>query len=134
MKIYFDGSCGPKNPGGKACYGYVIFDGDKEIHRDRGLECEGEGATNNVAEYAGLYHGLKYLVESGQTSLIEIIGDSQLVINQVNKTWKCKKEHLQEYLAKVHKLLDSFDNWSAKWVPREENSEADTLSKVTDKD
>jgi len=129
MKIYFDGSCGPKNPGGYACYAFVIIEEGKEVIQKTGIECQGEGATNNVAEYAGLLHALEFLIENKNTGSIEIYGDSKLVINQVNGDWRCKQEHLQKLLDKVHECLDKFFDWTAGWVPRDQNSLADGLSK-----
>lgn len=134
MRIYFDGSCGPKNPGGKACYGFVINDENGERYRSRGLECKGPKATNNVAEYAALKHALKYLKETGYTGHVEIRGDSNLVVSQIRGDWKCKKEHLQQYLAEVSDLLENFESWDAEWIPREENTIADALSKITGND
>jgi len=131
MKIFFDGSCGPTNPGGKACFGFVLFEGQNEVYRGRGLECQGPSATNNVAEYAGLKRALIYLQTTGYKGPLQIVGDSNLVISQVNGEWKCKKPHLQTYLKEVHTLLDEFESWDAWWIPREENYIADELSKVT---
>lgn len=128
MKLHFDGSCGPKNPGGYACYAFVLIQDGAEIARKTGIECQGQGSTNNMAEYAGLKHGLEYMLENGFTE-VEIFGDSKLVISQVNGEWKCKSEHLREYLKMVHNLLNQFGTWEASWVPRNENSLADSLSK-----
>ena len=36
-KAYFDGSCGPRNPGGTAAYGAVIFRQQERIWKERGL-------------------------------------------------------------------------------------------------
>jgi len=129
MKLYFDGSCGPKNPGGYACWAFVIIKDGKEIARRTGIECQGEGATNNVAEYAGLKHGLQYMIQENITQEVEIFGDSKLVISQVNGEWKCKSAHLKLWLEMIHELLNQFSLWSANWVPRNENSLADGLSK-----
>lgn len=129
MKLYFDGSCGPNNPGGYACYAYVVMNEDECIIKQTGVECEGKEATNNVAEYAGLKHGLQYLLDNEITNKVEIFGDSKLVISQINGDWKCKQTHLQLMLKDVKALLDRFDYWEASWVPRNENSLADGLSK-----
>jgi ribonuclease HI len=128
MKLYFDGSCGPNNPGGYACFAFVISDNGKEVVRKTGIHCQGEEATNNVAEYAGLIAGLEYMVENSLKN-VEIFGDSKLVINQVNEDWKCKAENLQPMLKAAHDLLPNFDSWEATWIPRDDNSLADGLSK-----
>lgn len=127
--IYFDGSCEPVNPGGTARYGYRVLDEHHDlIHQDTAIVCKGAGATNNVAEWAGVMNAIKHVVESGHKGPIEIYGDSKLVINQLNGQWKCKKEHLQPYLQESLKLLEG-RVWSASWIPREKNQEADDLSK-----
>lgn len=125
MKLYFDGSCGPKNPGGYACYAFVVGDIKKN-----GIACQGDQATNNVAEYNGLIKGLEYLIENNMIDEnLEIFGDSKLVISQLNGEWKCKKDHLNVLLKKTTFLLESFKSWEATWIPREENIIADEFSK-----
>lgn len=131
LKLYFDGSCGPKNPGGYACWAFVLTESNNDslLIQQTGVECHGEGATNNVAEYAGLKHGLQYIIQEKLTKEVEIFGDSKLVINQINGEWKCKSDHLKHWLVTIHELLDHFTIWNANWIPRNENSLADGLSK-----
>lgn len=128
MKLYFDGSCGPKNPGGHACYAFVVYDGEKELYRESGLEVSGPAATNNIAEYSGLVRGLRY-VTNLEFKDLEIFGDSALVVNQLNGDWKCKKETLQPMLDEAKALLSNVPSWQATWISRELNQVADTLSK-----
>ena len=128
MKIYFDGSCGPKNPGGRACYGFAVFDNeDTEVYKESGFVCEGEGATNNVAEYAALRNALLYARKSGH-QVLEIFGDSKLVVNQINGNWKCTKPHLQVYIDECQQLLKGL-HWNVTWISRDKNERADALSK-----
>lgn len=129
MKIFFDGSCGPKNPGGKACYGFAVIDEHgEERYGESGLVCEGEGATNNVAEYAALRNALLY-ARNQDFKVLEIFGDSKLVVNQINGMWKCTKPHLQVWIDECQELLKAFDYWTIAWVQREDNRRADELSK-----
>src|SRR5260221_11760064 len=95
--IHFDGSCGPKNPGGTAIGAWIIK-GEHELARRSEVACSGEGATNNIAEWHGLLGALQYIKEylPGAKEL-DIRGDSQLVVNQLNRTYQCKKPHLQKY-------------------------------------
>ncbi len=32
LKIFFDGACAPKNPGGYATYGWLVRDADNDAH------------------------------------------------------------------------------------------------------
>lgn len=129
LKIYFDGSCGPKNPGGVAGYGWRITDEhDNQLHAEHGEVCRGAGATNNIAEWGGLTKALQYLKQQGWSGELEIVGDSELVINQVRGIYRVKKETLVPYHQECMKLLGEW-NWSAKWISREENEKCDQLSK-----
>lgn len=131
ITIYFDGSCGPKNPGGTAKGAWLLYDVDKKlIAKDSQIVCSGPTATNNVAEWAGLTNALRYLVSNKfkHGSKINIKGDSQLVIYQLTGEYKCKKETLRPYYEECLMLLSDYD-WQAHWIAREENQEADTLSK-----
>lgn len=128
--LYFDGSCLPKNPGGVARFAWVLLDADnmQKIGSYSGEECRGPLATNNIAEWAGLSCGVRYLKENGFSGELHIRGDSQLVIRQLNGEYKVRKRNLLPYFKAAISDLESMD-WSAAWVPREENKEADALSR-----
>jgi len=85
-------------------------------------------ATNNEAEYNGLILGLTKALELGITEL-EVEGDSNLVVNQVQGLWKVKVPHLVPLQSKANKLLWKFKKWSVKHIYREDNVDADRLSK-----
>ena len=139
FEIHFDGACEPKNPGGIATCGWVIYhEGGlkrKRIASGHKVVKEGEGATNNYAEWCALGLALRWLLDNKKDECaaqsIVIIGDSQLVINQLAGKWECKAENLQPLKARCLEILDSlnFQARSARWVPREQNEEADALSK-----
>jgi ribonuclease HI len=50
--------------------------------------------TNNQAEYEALLRGLQYLKEAKAIS-VEIYGDSELVIKQLNGQYECKNDILR---------------------------------------
>ncbi|XP_057734621.1 uncharacterized protein LOC130950081 [Arachis stenosperma] len=54
--------------------------------------------SNNMAEYEALILGLKILIDKGALE-VQIQGDSQLVLKQLSKEFKCNNEKLQKYLA-----------------------------------
>ena len=84
--------------------------------------------TNNEVEYEVLLKGLE-LAKSLEAESILVQGDSQLVISQVNGTYKAKEERMRKYLNKVKRLIKKFKEASFIQVPREENMEADALAK-----
>jgi len=129
LKIYFDGSCMPKNPGGIAKYAYQILDENNNVLVSEAAEvCRGPDATNNLAEWNGVLHALRYLKSNNWRGKLKITGDSMLVINQLNGVYRVKKETLIPLHAESIQILDSMD-WSADWIPREENQQCDKLSK-----
>lgn len=95
LKIYCDGACsGNPGPGGWA---FVIPKLDVE---NSGFE---DNTTNNRMEITAVYEALKYLygrlINLGDD--IEIITDSQYVVNTMTKGWKMNKNRdLWEALAK----------------------------------
>ena len=57
------------------------------------------------------------------------MGDSQLVIGQVNGTCEAKEEQMRKYLNKVVRLVKKFKEVDFVQISREKNLEADTLAK-----
>lgn len=124
--VFCDGSCEPCNPGGYATWGWVAFQGGKEISHGSGCIGHGAGMSNNVAEYAAMLEVLRRAAEKGIS--VSIHTDSQLVVNQVNGKWAVRAPHLQPLRSEASTLLRSTDS-TLTWVPREENMRADALSK-----
>lgn len=99
LLLHVDGGCEPKNPGGVATAGWVLYDPKR---RDEPLVEEGtvvkDGgplATNNYGEYCALCLALKWLVEQGWRGDLTIKADSQLLVEQVSGHWQVKAEHLK---------------------------------------
>lgn len=145
--LHFDGSYGPKNPGGTAACGFVLSDENGEIERGHRVVGEGEGMSNNLAEFAGLAGGLDVFLKHayklsgrGYLSVIDkltVRGDSQLVINVMSGRWPAHSNRLYypQYLAAttlldVIKAVMPFLSVEWRWVPREQNTICDELSKA----
>ena len=84
--------------------------------------------TNNEVEYEALLKGLE-LAKSMEARSILILGDSQLVMGQINETYEAKEEWMEKYLEKVLRLVKKFKEINFVQIPREENMEADVLAK-----
>ena len=88
---WFDGACEPVNPGGTATFSAIIKDeAGTVLSKEHGMVGKGDAMSNNVAEYAGVLHILKYL-SSPPPGRVTIHGDSKLVINQLNDRWRVRK-------------------------------------------
>ena len=120
----FDG-CSKGNPG-FAGIGAVIYKDHDEIWS--GSKFIGV-KTNNYSEYSALIFGLQ------QAILIEIdhlnvLGDSLLVINQVNGVYKVKSDDLRELHEEAINLKKQFKFIEFNHVYRENNKRADELSNI----
>jgi ribonuclease HI len=85
--------------------------------------------SNNEAEYEALLHGLRLAASLGIKRLL-VYGDSAVVINQVNKSWDRNKENMDAYCLEVRKLENKFYVLEFHHVVRDNNVEADVLSKL----
>ena len=72
--------------------------------------------TNNMAEYEALVLGLQTAIKLNFKK-IKIIGDSQLIVNQVLGTYQCHNDILKKYKLVFDKLLLQFDKYTIKSSP-----------------
>mgnify|MGYP003445681970 FL=1 len=83
-------------------------------------------ATNNVAEYRAMLLGIELAKELGADE-VALIGDSELIVQQVRGRYKVKQDHLRPLHTKVIDELRGLDQWSIRSVKRERNVRADEL-------
>nr|CBG76438.1 OO_Ba0013J05-OO_Ba0033A15.25 [Oryza officinalis] len=86
-------------------------------------------ATNNMTEYEGLLVGLRVAAEMGIHRLL-VLGDSQLVVNQVSKEYRCSDPQMDAYVRKVRRMERHFDGIELRHVPRRDNAVTDELSRL----
>nr|ABA96229.2 retrotransposon protein, putative, unclassified [Oryza sativa Japonica Group] len=86
-------------------------------------------ATNNMAEYEGLLAGLRVAAGLGIRRLL-VLGDSQLVVNQVCKEYRCSDPQMDAYVRQVRRMECHFDGIELRHVPRRDNAVADELSRL----
>jgi ribonuclease HI len=127
--VYFDGgSRGNGSHDAIAGCGWVLLNSTRKIIVD-GYERIANGSTNNEAEYMACIRGLEEAKRLGARD-ITLLGDSKLVISQLNGSWKVSTETLRPYHRAATELVKCFRSVSISWIPREENSEADKLSNM----
>jgi ribonuclease HI len=123
-KLYFDGAS-RGNPG-IASYGGVIYnEEDDEVLTYR--KKMPRVATNNVAEYNAILAGLRHAVGL-KIKELDVYGDSNLIIKQMNGEWKVKNERMKTFYNACKKLEKHFDIISYTHVYRENNKQADALA------
>lgn len=121
--IWFDGAC-LGNPGPMGA-GVVVQCAGKRRTLAKPL---GKG-TNNRAEYEAAIAGLSLALALHATSAT-LHGDSQLILRQLSGQYKVKDASLRTLHAQAKALMAELGEVKLEWVPREENVEADELSKA----
>jgi ribonuclease HI len=131
--LYFDGLCEPVNPGGVMSWGWLLV-GEAGLVIGQGYDARPRHPdnTNNVAEWFALGCALRALAEHPEKPTeLEIHGDSKLVICQLTGEWACHKPRLGDLCKKCRDIIEKelCCKWTAGWIPREQNEEADELSR-----
>jgi ribonuclease HI len=122
-RIYFDGSLRLQGAGAGNLF---ITAGGEQLKYALQLLFP---ASNNVAEYEALVHGLSVAI-SLRIKRLMVYGDSLVVTSQVNKDWDCSTDSMNKYCATVQKLEDKFEGLEFHHVERDRNAAADALSKL----
>lgn len=90
ITLYTDGACsGNPGPGGYAAI-LVATDADGTIVKERIVTGGDRATTNNRMEIMAVIAGLDALTDP---TAVEIVSDSQYVINTMTKNWKRNKNH-----------------------------------------
>lgn len=130
LSAWVDGACEPRNPGGTATYGMVVKDpSGRVLESQGGVIAVGPEASNNVGEYGGLLRFVEWMIARRYKQAV-VYSDSRLLINQMIGDWRVKGGLYAPFHAKVVGLIAARKlKLVFCWVPREENQEADALSK-----
>eukprot|EP00877_Chromochloris_zofingiensis_P011569 jgi/Chrzof1/6666/Cz19g05010.t1 len=129
-RLYFDGASRP-NPGWGGC-GYVLRYPTGQVSAARAIPL-GDDITSNEAEYYGLINGLQRIIDHQlNISYLRILGDSELVVNQINSVYQVRSTRLLPLYLRVRELLAELEQLPCRWrishIPRERNGFADSLA------
>ena len=86
-------------------------------------------ASNNVAEYEALIHGLRLAKELGIRWIL-CYGDSDLVVQQSSGDWDAKDANMASYRFLVQQISGYFEGCEFLHVPRADNDQADALARI----
>ncbi len=129
ITVYFDGGFDIQTKAsglGVAIY----YEKNGKSHRLRRNAYVAGLHTNNEAEYAALHLALVELdLLDAHHQTIRIVGDSQVVINQLNGEWPVYEKNLSEWADKIDDKLRALGlKAEYELVPRKKNTEADRLA------
>ncbi|KAL7544300.1 hypothetical protein ACHAWF_007684 [Thalassiosira exigua] len=123
--LRFDG--GARGNPGIAGAGAVLYDAAEGCEVWSGCRYLGDKRTNNEAEYAGLTSGLKRARTLGMRKIV-VQGDSQLVLRQLEGTYRVKAPGLRGYYDEAVALRGEFDSLEICHIERARNQRADKLA------
>lgn len=125
MVIFTDGAS--RNNPGPAAIGIVIKD-----EQDKPLTTISQAighATNNQAEYRAVITALEEAVKLG-AGQVDIRSDSELVVRQINGQYRVKSASLKPLYQQVKQLQSQLEGFTITYIPRQENTEADSLANI----
>lgn len=138
LDIYFDGACHNKKGSRQQPFGSGVAVYIDEVYSEE-FSCsdiDGYG-TSNIAEWSGCLRALKIakqilslLSSLQQEYTLTIFSDSELITKQFNGEYSIKEETFKEYYDRCKVLSEEIKFEKITWVPREENKQADILSKI----
>lgn len=105
----------------------VLFDIDGIVIKEKAIVW-GRG-TNNIAEYRAVLLAIEVACAL-EADELEVLSDSQLVVNQLQENWDCKDKALQRIRQEVWDFAFDLDFIEIRWIPREENKRSDHLCRV----
>ncbi len=123
--IFTDGTAEP-NPG-PAAIGATIKDEQGRLITS--ISQPIGRTTNNQAEYRAIITAMEKAIRLGAKQ-VEIRSDSELVVRQIDGRYRVKNASLKPLYQKVKQLQSQLAGFTITHIPREENTEADSLASM----
>ena len=131
VTIWTDASIQPRNPGGHLTWAFWAAQPDgKVLWESYGTVGRGAGMTNNYGEYVAVLKALRWAYGEGYRTVF-LRTDSQLVFKQVTGQWSLKPDGRKQFGEIFDRILLGCEKMTVtfQWLPREENTRADELSR-----
>ncbi|WJZ94963.1 hypothetical protein VitviT2T_013768 [Vitis vinifera] len=124
-RMFFDGATNHSGYG----IGVLLISphGDHILRSTRLVFSDRHPATNNIVEYEDCILGLETALELGIRQM-EVFGDSNLVLRQIQGEWKTRDAKLRPYHTYLELLVGRFDDLRYTHLPRAQNQFVDALA------
>lgn len=86
--------------------------------------------ANNMAKYEACIYGIEVAIDL-RIKILEVFGDSTLVISQVRGDWETRDKKLVSYIEHIVKMIPYFDEITFHYILRKENQVADALASLS---
>jgi ribonuclease HI len=131
--LFCDSAIEPFNPFGLLTWAFIAKQDNKLLYQEAGLVGWGKGMTNNKGEYMAVIAALRWLITQPKAKWQPAVvsSDSELIVKQINGMYGCRDEELFKLLSLVNKVKAQYHKHiTFRWIPRENNTEADALSRT----
>ena len=134
--INCDASCEPFHPGGLIAWAFIVKLKGTIIHQDChtcGRDLSPSERTGNVGEYYAVMAAVRWLLSLPPEKQFPamIRSDSDLIVKQLEGTWRCKDKKLSMLHSLILKAKQRYPRViKFHWIPREKNAEVDALSRT----
>lgn len=113
ITIHFDGGARPK---------IGVYAGAAVAYDDDGVELATRAqlmrdVTVPIAEYTGLILGLN-LARELEATHVDVLGDAELIVRQVDGRYACRNARLRPLLAMVKLLMEPFEECRVREFPK----------------
>ena len=127
MKLILHADGASRGNPGQAAIGATIKDGEGRLLASVSQPIG--HATNNQAEYRAVIAALKEAVNLGAGEA-DVYLDSELVVKQVNGSYRVRNAALKPLYLEMKELAASFKGFRITHIPRRQNAEADELANM----
>jgi len=125
MKVIIHADGASRGNPGQAAIGATIEDSEGRLLAS--LSQPIGRATNNQAEYRAVIAALKEALKLGAVEA-DIYLDSELVVKQINGSYRVRNAALKPLYLEVKELAASLKGFRISHIPRRQNAEADALA------
>jgi len=129
ISVFFDGTCGPLEPGEFGSSAFVVYKDDEVVHKEaRFFEANGTPVKATYAEYLAIIDALKWLLEKEEFKThVRFYGDSLEVVRQLTGIWEVSP-NLEHSYVQVKNLASKLRDVSFNCVTFRRNMAAATLA------
>jgi ribonuclease HI len=133
IRAWCDGSS-LKGGGAGAGVSLKVMHNGKEVRKHILAWPLDRDATNNEAEYQAILLAVQTAIDLARDwndeypLICKIYTDSELAVKQISGDYRVKNENLKRIHARIVELMDGY-NIEVAHIPREENEQADALSR-----
>lgn len=122
IQVYTDGAT-RGNPGPSGAGVFIIADQKKYSY-----SISLEEMSNHEAEFHAVIHALKICQENFPKRILSFRSDAKVVVDAIEKNYTGNLT-FEPLLKEIQKLSTNFPYFFIKWIPEQENTQADQLAK-----